>query len=107
MNPQPKEIYIVQTIYRLCTDKRPCVVIEILKSGYVKFARISSAMDLYHLGRDFLIENNHPNFQDTGLKRTSYVSGEDFIEVPLSDVSKKTMGKLTGDLAKAFDKWLG
>jgi hypothetical protein len=106
-SPQPKEIYLVPIKKGYSTDHRPAVIIEILPNQNVKIAVISSALDLYTPTTDFLISNVHPDFAATGLIRTSYVCGQNFYECFTSVLSKKRLGILTGDLAKALDDWLG
>ena len=106
MNPQPKDIYMIQVTVGYSTYPRPCMIIEVMKN-LVTVAPLSSAMDLYNLTTDFIIESTHPNFNATGLKRTSYISGQHFFDIPISDLSKNRRGYLSGELGKAFDEWIG
>jgi hypothetical protein len=106
MTPQSKEIYLARAMWGFCRDMRPCVVIELTKTGWVKVALLSSAMDLYRPVQDFLIDSRSEDFLTTGLNRTSYVSGEHFAEIPIQDLGKKRLGILTGELAGAFDEWM-
>lgn len=100
-----KEIYLALIHYREANYNRPCVIIE-TANNLLTVGMISSSMDLYKENYDFLIPSNHPDFSATGLKRTSYVIREVFPEIENSSIVKK-WGVLTGELAKAFEKWLG
>jgi hypothetical protein len=69
---------------------------------------ISSAIDLYDSRIHFLIPNHHNDFAMTGLKRTSYVLGDEFKEIKITDLKKcKRIGEISGELAIEFDNWLG
>lgn len=103
---KPKDLYIVQIHLRLSTDKRPCVIVEPPIGNRVKIAVISSAMDLYNRTTDLLIDSNHPDFPATGLTRTCYITGN-FVEAPISRLSKNAIGRLEGDFEVQFDKWFG
>jgi hypothetical protein len=105
MNPQPKDIYIMQVTVGYSTYPRPCVIIEVI-GDLVTVVPLSSALDLYNPVTDFMIENTHPDFIATGLQRTSYVSGQYSFAVPAADLSKKRRGCLSGELGKAFDEWM-
>lgn len=107
MNPQPKEIYLARVIWGLCKDMRPCVVIDLVKTGWVKVVLISAAMDLYRPSYDFLIDSQCEDFPATGLNRTSYVSGKHFAEIPIQDLGKRRLGVIVGELAESFDEWRG
>lgn len=107
MNLQPKEIYLAKLKVGYSTYPRPCVITKLLTVDLVEVAAISSALDLYDPLTDLLIENSHPDFSATGLQKTSYIYGKQFYDIRTTVLSKKRRGLLKGDLAKAFDKWLG
>lgn len=102
----PKDLHIVQIKLRLSIDKRPCVIVEPPIGNRVKIAVISSAMDLYNRTTDFLIDSSHQDFPATGLTRTCYITGN-FVEAPISRLSKNAIGRLEGNLERQFDKWFG
>lgn len=103
---QPKEIYLAQLQYNRCEDIRPCVVLELLPKDLVKVGIISSAMDLYDDFTDFLIKSSYPDFKETGLVRSSYISGKLFQDVGIGRLRKK-IGCLKGELEREFDNWVG
>lgn len=101
---QPKEIYLCKVKYRESFDIRPCIILTVGKNN-VTIAFISSAIDLYNHRTHFLIRSDHPDFIHTGLKKTSFVIGDEFKDSPINKLGKK-IGILTGELAEAFDKWI-
>lgn len=105
-NPQPKEIYLIEAVWGMCHDKRPCIILEPAEQEYVKVAYISSAIENFCDLIDFKIDSQDSDFQATGLRRTSFVSGKSFQTVKTSRLNKY-LGKLIGDLAKRFDLWYG
>lgn len=107
MNLQAKEIYLAKLKVRYSAYPRPCVIIRLLPANRVEVAAVSSSFDLYSFVTDFLIEISHPDFPATGLQKTSYIYGQQFYDIAATVLSKKCRGVLKGDLAKAFDKWLG
>lgn len=100
-----KDIYMIQVTVGYSTYPRPCVILEVMKD-LVTVLPLSSAMDLYNPENDFIIQNTHPDFEATGLIRTSYISGQYAFDIPISDLSKKRRGYIKGEMAKEFDKWV-
>lgn len=100
------ELYLVQIQLRNCLDQRPCIVLYDTDSSPVEVALLSSAIDLYRAGIDFLIDKAHPCFSQTGLGRTSYVVEGKIREVSIEELKVK-LGSLTGSLADDFDSWAG
>ena len=101
----PLEIYLARLRVRRCTDLRPCVVLAALPANRVLVAPIS-ASDLYQPAQDFRLDATHPDFEDTGLDRSSFVLGREWAEIDGSRL-EEYLGRLTGDLAQAFLEWLG
>lgn len=100
------EIYLIQIQLRSCLDQRPCIVLYDTASSPVEVALLSSAVDMYRAGVDFLIDRSHPCFPKTGLGRTSYVVEGKVREVDIDDLRIK-LGSLTDSLASEFDAWAG
>ena len=103
---EPKDIYLVKLRYRSSEDPRPCVILDPPDSEHVTVALISSAMDLYRRGMHFLIEEDRSEFPLTGLKKTSFVAGDQIHDIHVADLGKR-LGHLTGDLAIEFENWIG
>jgi mRNA-degrading endonuclease toxin of MazEF toxin-antitoxin module len=108
MSPKPNEIYLVRIRYGESLDIRPCVIIEAVSNKEIKIVVLSSSIDLYKAEPfHFLIEKEeNPDFQNTGLKRTSFVDVEHIIPISISDLGKR-IGILQGELLKNFQKFLG
>ena len=87
-------------------DARPLVVLSLLSSGNLEVAPISSASDLRGASwQHFAIDASHPDFAATGLPKSSYVLGDSLGTVRRSQLIKR-MGRLQGQLAKAFQDWI-
>jgi hypothetical protein len=69
-------------------------------------APISGQLDLYVERRDFLIEQDDADFPFTGLDRTSFVSGSDWIRVRPETLTRRR-GELRGALLARFQFWYG
>jgi len=91
---------------RDCNDERPCIVLEEPLASLVTIAPISAAAQLYNPLLHFQIPANHPDFPTTGLRRTSYVLGEDIRDVQASKLQER-VGQLNGDLRTKFVQWIG
>ena len=64
-----------------------------------------SSSELYRPGLHFLIPKEHPNFPATGLTKTSFVLGGQIRDLPIEELDER-LGRLEGELAKEFDKWI-
>ena len=105
MNPQPFDVFLIQALFGLSVDRRPCIILEEPADGRVRVALCSSAMDLYTSYEDFLIAETASDFSATGLLRTSYVkSGTYERDVELL---VRQLGRLEGELLEDFTDWLG
>jgi len=56
-------------------------------------------------GLDFLIPNDHPDFSLTGLKKISFVVGDQIHEVP-TQLLNTLLGRLSGNLEQEFIRWI-
>lgn len=100
-----KEIYYLPVKLGNVSYNRPCIVIYV-GNNLATVGLLSSAMDLYNEHLDFLIRDDHLDFQSTGLKKSCFVKGNPFIEVPLSDF-RTPIGSIVGEMSKCYDEWLG
>ena len=106
MDVKPYDIFNVKLPYRNSNDIRPVVVIELIPNGSITVALISGAMDLMQGSNiHFRISTSSPNFKDTGLKKECYIAGDQIFIIPKNLLIKKR-GKLAGDLAVNFSKWI-
>lgn len=82
---------------------RPCIILN--QSGNIVFVMLISSSMSIKRPTCFLIDEKNPNFNSTGLVRTSYVL-EDILEIKV-DKLRKEIGKLEGELLKQFQDWVG
>lgn len=101
---KPNEIYLIQAEYKYSHDQRPCIILEVGTREKIKLALISSAIDLYDASRHFLLDSRHPDFPESGLRRTSYIMKDAVVEAEAKKLGKK-LGELKQQLAKDFEKW--
>jgi hypothetical protein len=87
-------------------DRRPCVVVEVRGSSRIVVVPCSSSPDLYDPARHLMFHDSHKDFAKTGFRRSSYAADGPLVEVAVSDVTK-TIGRLEGDLAAQFMRWVG
>lgn len=107
MTPQRGEIYLVRARWSDSSDFRPCVIVRVESDGrIVVVSLISAAMDLYNRQWHFYISKLHPDFKATGLRKDSYCSGEELPHISVNLLGKR-LGRLEGELARAFDAWIG
>jgi hypothetical protein len=82
---------------------RPCVVVY---SSPQSLGLLAISTKLYANQQPFVISKTHPNFSETGLQDTSYVYG-----APVADAAPAkvigSIGVITGELAREFEKWIG
>ena len=88
-----------------CFDPRRCIVVG-KQSERALLIPCSAQLDLYKPRRDFLIEESRPEFPATELTKTSFAIDGPVQEVEIERI-RKVYGKLTGQLAKEFESWLG
>lgn len=105
MNPERLEVWLARIPWGHSQDLRPCIVVEAEENGFWSVACVSSALDLYDINRHFLLDKPLPDFKATGLHRTSYVSDEPIHELSRADFHKR-LGRLEGELARDFDRWI-
>jgi len=105
--PQVLGIFRAQLQFRKCTDLRPWIVIDVRGEKEAVVLPISAQMDLYEgPGHHFLLDAAHPNFLETGLRRTCYIDDR-FPVVVLMDQLVEYRGRLVGELATSFERWGG
>lgn len=104
--PQRHDIYLVRWRFRLSFDVRPCIILEKLSNHEFKIALISAQLDLARQNFDFSITADHPDFGATGLKKFSFVLGDQIHDVPLEALGKR-LGLLQSDLKHEFEEWIG
>jgi len=103
--PQRHEIYLVRVPLRASFDYRPCIVLDVSHNTIVVGVMLVSSSSLYRKAYDFLIPKEHPNFAATGLKKTSFAIGDQIRDVAAADLNQY-LGRLEGELAREFDKWI-
>ena len=104
--PKRLEIYRVRDfVLRESGDVRPCIVIDVYSNGDAVLVPLSSQMDMYREGVDFLIDNAGPEFGATGLARTCYAIRDRVGTVSASQLIQRR-GQLVGELAARFLEWL-
>jgi mRNA-degrading endonuclease toxin of MazEF toxin-antitoxin module len=101
---QRHDIYLIRYRLRNSYDFRPCVVLAAPTAANTDVI-LATSSDLHRPGYDFQILKDHPDFAATGLKKNTYVMGDQIYTVPASMLNTK-LGHLEGALAKAFDKWI-
>jgi mRNA-degrading endonuclease toxin of MazEF toxin-antitoxin module len=106
MYPRRFEIYLIRWQLKESFDFRPCIVLDPAVADRVEIILVSSAPDLYESGSHFLIRDDDPDFPETGLKKTSYALGDKIREAPIAMLGKR-LGRLEGELARDFEKWIG
>lgn len=105
MAPLPNEIYLIKYEYGKSDYERPCLIVDEVVSEKACILFISSAIDLFDPLRHYLLEDDEPDFLQTGLECTSFIDCERFIPVPVEDLLKK-IGQLEGELEQNFRAWL-
>ena len=80
---------------------RPCVIIE-------KSTKDMLAVSTKHYTKFnfFVLPEDHPDFPATKLDQTSYVIGDTIARAD-PNVPLRTIGRIKGELAKEFAKWIG
>jgi hypothetical protein len=104
LTPSRHDVLLVNVQWRDCADVRPALVTRLCADGRVLCALISSAFDLYNPSIHFAVRDSQPEFAQTGLLRSSYVSSQD---VPLleSTCFVRRLGSLGPLLSAEFDGW--
>jgi hypothetical protein len=97
------EIYYAKRAWHNCVDERPWLIVELRDPGVVGCLPISGA---WYGDKKFVIEDSHPDFAATGLKKTSFVDDTYIIEVSINDV-RRHLGQLTGSLLEDFQIFSG
>jgi hypothetical protein len=106
VDPKIREVYDVHIPFKLCNDPRPAVVVAGPLNGKVAVALISGQFDLYRSSAEhFKIDKEDPDFVATGLKKSCYVVGTEIIWVNVNRLIRKR-GKVSGSLARRFDRWI-
>lgn len=100
------DIYIARISYGHSTDQRPCIVVNPLVQNELEVLACSSQLDMFEPGLHFRIEDGHPDFKYTGLKRTSYANSDEKHILDTRDLGK-FVGRLEGALLAEFRKWYG
>jgi hypothetical protein len=80
---------------------RPCVVID--DGAFQMMALTTKPYDQFN---SFTIPVEHPDFSATGLSARSYVIGAPIIQGERTRVLKR-IGKVSGELGRAFAAWIG
>ncbi len=105
MIPEPLEIYQARARWGHSTDPRPCIVLDPPVGDTVTVALISSEMDLYSPSMHFRMDKEHPDFAASGLNKTCYVAGDMIREIKIANLLRRR-GRLEGELAAAFRRWI-
>jgi mRNA-degrading endonuclease toxin of MazEF toxin-antitoxin module len=108
MPPRVGDIYRANFVWRESTDPRPCVIVDIPAEGVVVVAPLSAQVEDYYRGPPdhFLIRVDDPDFDATGLPKTSFADASEMRDMDATDLLKRK-GCLRGDLARRFFEWIG
>ncbi len=107
MNPIRYEIYDANVQIGEVSYPRPCIITSSIIDGCFSVVPLSSALELYEgLPFHLMIESTDPDFKATGLKHTSFATGDDIAELHLRDLIRKR-GRLEGEPLRRFKKWIG
>jgi hypothetical protein len=99
----PFDIYIAKRKWRNSESDRPWLLIRPTPVGWLAFAISTKDYD----SNPFEIRSDDPDFQATGLTDTSYVyEAESFTELDSASLLKR-LGRLDGELLKAFLNYSG
>jgi hypothetical protein len=101
---EPLQVCVAVVPLGAATYERPCVVVDVTAKT-IGLAAISSKTDLYRRGEHFPIPDDHPDFRATGLVAASYVIGSPVFDAQPSQVVK-VIGRLQGQLARDFTRWM-
>jgi len=104
--PQPWDIWLVRVPLKDCEDYRPCLILEWRSANRLLIAPLSSQYQLFRSAFHISISDADPSFPATGLKRASYVVGDELRELSLSRF-KCRLGRLEGELLVRLKTWLG
>ncbi len=86
---------------------RPCIVIDIGPGDCLRLLPCSTKFEGYYRpGVDFPIREDDPTFAETGLEDSSFVIDGSIYVTETSEV-RGPFGRLTGELAERFEKWVG
>ena len=106
-DPAPLEIWqVVGFPVGNSVDVRPCVVLSVLPDGDINVAPLSANLALRGPSwKHFGIDSEHPDFPATGLTKSCYVLTDYMGPVERRQLMKRR-GKLQGEIARAFAKWI-
>ena len=105
------EIYRLEFTYGDCTDSRPVVVVSPewyigdASRDDILVAPISGQMDMYDGHRHFLIHETHPDFAQTGLRKTCYVAADHITFVSRGTLAEP-VAELEGSLRQGLADFL-
>jgi mRNA-degrading endonuclease toxin of MazEF toxin-antitoxin module len=106
------DVCLAELEWRDCRDRRPVVVLspqwymEERTRDAVLVSLMSSALDLFDERRHLIVREDAPEFDATGLKRTSYVAVDYITYVERGELRRK-LGSLTGELPRQMVSLLG
>ncbi|MCY3023408.1 MAG: type II toxin-antitoxin system PemK/MazF family toxin [Planctomycetota bacterium] len=100
-----RDVYTVRYRYGRSHDIRPCILLTAPLASKVTICLLSSQMALYRPVAHFLIEESYPDFPATGLDRSSFAAGDEIHEIRVEELRKR-LGRLEGELARAFEAWI-
>lgn len=102
--PSRLDVLLVAVQWRDSADVRPALVTRVFDDGRVLCALMSSAFDLYNPSIHFAVRDTQPEFAQTGLLRSSYVSSREVASLEPTCLVRR-LGSLGPLLAAEFDGW--
>lgn len=104
--PQRLDLYLIRWQFKACNDYRPCIILDSPVGSTANIMLVSSANSLRRPVIDFRIAADLPDFKASGLGRESYALGDEIHSVAITCLGKH-LGRLEGELAREFEKWIG
>jgi hypothetical protein len=89
----------------LAEYSRQAVIIEVNQNSYTVIL-VSSNFDLYNPTFDFVINDQHPDFLETGLDKKSYCVGQSILQKTPEQIAFYR-GRLSGVLLDEFRNHFG
>jgi hypothetical protein len=99
----PFDIFNAIHLWNGCPDPRPWVIVELRGPGLYGCIPLSGEC---YAGDCFAIDQNHPDFPATGLKKTSHAHDSHIHELLFAEFGRRR-GQIENDLLKEFRDFTG
>ena len=106
-NPQPGEIWLVKFPFSdlTSTKLRPALILAVHREEVIIVGIFSRIPSVNLRNTWVVISDNHPNFKQTGLKKTSLIRADKITTVS-KPIFKRQLGILSDDLSSKVNKAL-